>query len=209
MSAPVVSGTVALMLQANPSLTPNGVKAILQLHQAQFSRTFDPLTQGAGFLNAKGAVELARYLGSPATVPYPSSRRWSGRLIWGNQLLQGGRLSLDTNAWSTDLAWGSPTTAGGESVTWGVQCATAGCDAVSGPWRLADARAVNVVRDPRAAATIATPRGPVARSGARPTTGIPSCGAPPMKATRWYGERPTTMIRWCGARAAATHRANR
>ena len=30
MAAPVVSGTVALMLQANPALTPNGVKAILQ-----------------------------------------------------------------------------------------------------------------------------------------------------------------------------------
>ena len=30
MSAPVVTGTVALMLQANPSLTPNAVKAILQ-----------------------------------------------------------------------------------------------------------------------------------------------------------------------------------
>ena len=30
MAAPVVSGTVALMMQANPSLTPNMVKAILQ-----------------------------------------------------------------------------------------------------------------------------------------------------------------------------------
>ena len=30
MAAPVVSGTVALMLQANPKLTPNMVKAILQ-----------------------------------------------------------------------------------------------------------------------------------------------------------------------------------
>ena len=30
MAAPVVTGTVALMLQANPPLTPNLVKAILQ-----------------------------------------------------------------------------------------------------------------------------------------------------------------------------------
>ena len=38
MAAPVVSGTVALMLQANPTLTPNLVKAILQ-YTAQSYRT--------------------------------------------------------------------------------------------------------------------------------------------------------------------------
>jgi subtilisin family serine protease len=30
MSTPVVAGAVALMLQANPALTPNLVKAVLQ-----------------------------------------------------------------------------------------------------------------------------------------------------------------------------------
>ena len=38
MAAPVVTGTVALMLQANPALTPNAVKAILQYHGAELSR---------------------------------------------------------------------------------------------------------------------------------------------------------------------------
>ena len=71
MAAPVVSGTVALMLQANPSLTPNPVKAILQ-YTAQIYAGYDPLTQGAGFLNAKGAVELARYLRRAVDTPYPS-----------------------------------------------------------------------------------------------------------------------------------------
>ena len=38
MSAPVVAGTVALMLQANPSLTPNAVKADPSVHRAEQPR---------------------------------------------------------------------------------------------------------------------------------------------------------------------------
>ena len=59
MASPVVSGTIALMLQANPALTPNLVKAILQ-YTAEAKRRYDALTQGGGFLNARGAVELAQ-----------------------------------------------------------------------------------------------------------------------------------------------------
>ena len=60
MAAPVVSGTIALMLQANPSLTPNLIKAILQ-YTAQPYAGYKPLQQGAGFLNTLGAVRLARF----------------------------------------------------------------------------------------------------------------------------------------------------
>ena len=69
------------MLQANPALTPNAVKAILQ-YTAQVYSGHDSLTEGAGFLNAKGAVELAAYLAAPAATPYPSTSGWSGSLIW-------------------------------------------------------------------------------------------------------------------------------
>src|SRR5207249_5873477 len=67
MAAPVVAGTVALMLQANPSLTPNAVKSILQ-YTAEVYPSYDRLTQGAGFLNASGAVELAHFLAAPDTA---------------------------------------------------------------------------------------------------------------------------------------------
>ena len=147
MAAPVVTGTVALMLQANPSLTPNAVKAILQ-YTAQSSSDYDPLTQGAGFLYAKGAVQLARHLGSPSTVVYPSSRKWSRRVLWGNRVLQGGRLTRDANAWENDVMWGSAAAAGGESIEWGVQCATSDCSSISGPWRSGSVQAVNVVWGP-------------------------------------------------------------
>src|SRR6185503_5033098 len=60
MAAPVVSGTVALMLQANPKLTPNLIKAILQ-YTAQQYPGYNSLRQGAGFLNTLGAVRLAMF----------------------------------------------------------------------------------------------------------------------------------------------------
>jgi serine protease AprX len=119
MAAPVVAGTVALMLQANPALTPNQVKAVLQ-YTSQVHSRYDPLTQGAGFLNAKGAMTLARALTAPPDVLHSVSNSWSRRLIWGSRLLTGGRLTSDANAWSTDVAWGAATTPSGQNVNWGL-----------------------------------------------------------------------------------------
>ena len=128
MAAPVVTGTVALMLQANPALTPNQVKAILQ-YTSEAYPGYNPLTQGAGFLNAKGAVELARFFRASSKAPYPSSARWAARLMWGNYLVKGGRLTAGANAWSTDVTWGAPPTAAFRNIDWGVMCSTANCDA--------------------------------------------------------------------------------
>jgi serine protease AprX len=143
MAAPVVTGTVALMLQANPALTPNAVKAILQ-YTAERHFDYDPLTQGAGFLNALGAVQLAHYFLSPSSSPYPDTTGWAKRLIWGNQLVRGGRLTPGANAWSNDVVWGSSATPGGQSIEWGRKCSDATCT-WSMPWRLGLTAAVNVV----------------------------------------------------------------
>jgi serine protease AprX len=144
MSAPVVSGTVALMLQANPSLTPNAVKAILQ-YTAQVYPQYDPLTQGAGFLNAKGAVELAQYLANAPGAAYPASDGWSGTIIWGNSAQSGGRIVSTANAWRTDVLWGATSAPGGAGVTWGVNCATPACDSNGTPWALGSSTTQNVV----------------------------------------------------------------
>jgi len=94
MAAPVVTGTVALMLEANPALTPNAVKAILQ-YTAQVYPGYDPLTEGAGFLNTVGAVRLAKfYATAQPGQPLPSQAMWSKSIIWGNHQLKGGYLKL-------------------------------------------------------------------------------------------------------------------
>src|SRR6185295_2967780 len=98
MSAPVVSGTVALMLQANPNLTPNLIKAILQ-YTAQNRPGYSPLREGAGFLNTLGAVDLARFFatkGPGAKLSAPKT--WSRSIIWGNHLLKKGDINPTANA---------------------------------------------------------------------------------------------------------------
>lgn len=121
MAAPVVAGTVALMLQANPSLKPNLVKAILQ-YTAQ-TRHYDALTQGAGFLNAQGAVELARYFKNPqAGQDYPHSWMWSRQVIWGNHRIKGGVLKPAANAWASNIVWGTLADDDGENIVWGTLC---------------------------------------------------------------------------------------
>ena len=77
MAAPVVTGAIALMLQANAALTPNAVKAILE-YTAEVRDGYDHLTQGAGFLNARGAVELARAFSGTGLPPEPRAIRCAG-----------------------------------------------------------------------------------------------------------------------------------
>ena len=85
-AAPVVTGTVALMLEANPTLTPNAVKAILQVHGAGLSGVRPPYRRrrlpqrawrsGAGSLSwhpipsapVHGGVERGADVGKPAHI---------------------------------------------------------------------------------------------------------------------------------------------
>jgi hypothetical protein len=127
MAAPAVSGTVALMLQANPTLTPNLVKAILQYTAQQYN--YDPLTQGAGFLNAHGAVQLARFFSRAKPGDrYPTSSLWSKQIIWGNYLLQGGVITPDGNAWAENIVWGTAVGRDGENIVWGTVCGDRSCE---------------------------------------------------------------------------------
>ena len=125
MAAPVVAGTVALMLEANPSLTPNAVKAILQ-YTAEARPGDSVLASGAGFVNARGALRLARFfahpqdgLGAPSDTIAGQSITWARHLIWGNYRVTGGVPLPGSNAYATNVVWGETHTPDGSLVVWG------------------------------------------------------------------------------------------
>ena len=127
MAAPVVTGTVALMMQANPALTPNLVKAILQ-YTAEHKSRYDDLTQGAGFLNARGAVQLAKSFANGADSSVADPTAWNKHINWGNHRIGGGMLRPDANAWGANVIWGSSTTDEGNTIVWGTMCGDKACD---------------------------------------------------------------------------------
>jgi serine protease AprX len=125
MSAPVVAGAVALMLEANPDLTPNAVKAILE-YTAEGRPGVSFLAQGAGMLNVLGAVRMASFFGTPGPVPTPGDTiesewiEWSREIIWGNERVAGGVPLPGANAWALGVTWGAETTSKGLPIVWGV-----------------------------------------------------------------------------------------
>jgi serine protease AprX len=153
MAAPQVSGALALMFEANPSLTPNLAKAILQ-YTAQANGSYGPLQQGAGFLDVLGAVKLSRfYAANRVGSRMPIEKSWSQHIVWGNQLIEGGYLNPLANAWATNIVWGTAVTAAdnivwgtagsAENIVWGTLCADENCTNIV--WGTADATGANIV----------------------------------------------------------------
>ncbi|MFW3145930.1 MAG: S8 family serine peptidase [Thermoplasmatota archaeon] len=120
MSAPHVSGIVALMLQADPGLTPNQVKSILrdtaQQTYAASVPAQDPkynYRSGWGYVDAYGAVKRALDLVSyevqaPANVRLnsPFQVELTGHFTKTSYDIQGDTMELTL---STPIQWGPPT----------------------------------------------------------------------------------------------------
>lgn len=129
MASPIVAGTVALMLQANPKLTPNLAKAIIEYTAQNYG--YDSLTQGAGFLNTKGAVDLALFLAHPSWGQrYPSNSAWSKTILWGNRRVVGGVIKPAGTAWAVTTMWSAISDVSGNNIVWGTKCSNAACDSV-------------------------------------------------------------------------------
>jgi hypothetical protein len=118
------------MLQANPNLTPNLIKGILE-YTAISKPGVSALRQGAGFMNVSHAIAMASLAAQPVrtatAVPMPST--WSKHVLWGNHMLTGGVINPNANAWRLGVEWGWAKTnaADGDNIVWGTQCGDA-CD---------------------------------------------------------------------------------
>ena len=139
MAAPMVSGAAALLLQQNPAMTPDQVKARLMKTAykvlPQFSSYSDPatgitytsqydiFTVGAGYLDVQAALnstDMAPPLPGSAMSPtaaFDSSTNTvylvnGSSVVWGSSVMWGTSV-----VWGTSVIWGSNTS--GQSVLWG------------------------------------------------------------------------------------------
>ena len=133
MAAAVTSGVVAVMIDAHRQavtwtskpMTPNTVKAILQysaieLRDPATGNDYNALTQGAGEINADGAIDLAQLVDPSRPLgmtwinsqPWPYSvfsgqyEAWSQHLVWGNHLVWGSSLFYHERGWDASSSWG-------------------------------------------------------------------------------------------------------
>ena len=132
MAAPITAGVVALVLDANGGLTPNAVKAILEYTAIRLPNT-DLLTQGAGEINAGGAVALAGAIDTSArmnswwlqkgvqeyTIIGGTANPWSEIVIWDNKVLGGQFIYYKNIIWGTNIVWGTRVKVKGSNIIWG------------------------------------------------------------------------------------------
>ena len=132
MSAPIVAGVAALVLDANTDLTPNAVKGILEYTAIRLPGA-DYLTQGAGEVNAGGAITLASAIdtdsrmnswwldtGVPGYTTIDGvSNAWSEVIIWDNAVLGGPVLYYKSIIWGTNIVWGTRARVLSRNIIWG------------------------------------------------------------------------------------------
>jgi serine protease AprX len=139
MATPVVSGSVALLLDQNPGLTPDQVKARLMKTAYKtfptstvatdpttgqtFTSYYDLFTVGAGYLDVAAALasnDLAPAATasalSPSAVYHPLTGTVSivngSSVVWGTSVVWGSSV-----VWGNSVVWG--TNVAGSSVVWG------------------------------------------------------------------------------------------
>jgi serine protease AprX len=157
MATPVVSGAAALLLQANPALTPDQVKARLMKTAAKtyplystgvevnsgilFNNQADIFTMGAGYLDINAALNNADLVTVPAISPQAVLYNNQVYIVFAQNVIWGTPLNFATNVvwgtsnqWAFNIVWGttefSATSAAGLPLPWGASTADWGNAAV-------------------------------------------------------------------------------
>ena len=122
MAAPVVAGAAALMLQANPNLSPDTIKARLMLSADKWGG--DACTYGAGYLNLPAALRstvVARgHALSPSLYRDSLGNVYVNKngIIWGEGVIWGTGIDNLQVIWGNGVIWGENTLSG-SGVIWG------------------------------------------------------------------------------------------
>ena len=129
MAAPVVSGAVALMLQAQPTLTPDTIKARLMVSADKWGHAngqMDALTFGAGYLNIPAALTSTIVATGPALSPTLYQDAMGNlcidatRVIWGERVIWGTGISDLRVIWGTSsIVANTSNVLSGNRVIWG------------------------------------------------------------------------------------------
>jgi hypothetical protein len=139
MAAGVASGIVANVIDAkrrdDPGvvLTANTVKAVLQFTAIKVTDP-DPATpvgleQGAGSINALGAIELAEAVNPRALLKTPWLKKgvamtttiagtalsWGQHIVWGDHVVWGDTALWNLDAWANHIVWGDTL----DHIVWG------------------------------------------------------------------------------------------
>ena len=144
MSTPYVAGAAVLMIQKDPTLTPDAVKARMMktawkgypvsswgvdwLGNSYFSQ-YDVFTIGAGYLDVDAALNSTDVVNGGAASPVAVRNTVTGKvgLLNGTSITWGDSIIWDSSIiWSDSLVWGSNAVlpnsiVWGDSITWGDQ----------------------------------------------------------------------------------------
>ncbi|MCA1593293.1 MAG: S8 family serine peptidase [Acidobacteria bacterium] len=113
VAAPAVAGAAALVLQANPSLTPNLVKMAL-MYTAQQLPGYNMFEQGAGEVNVRGATDLAKRIRTDLSSTTPLG---APLLTTGPTLTPQSIIASQTVTWAQGINIGQTAATGTELIT--------------------------------------------------------------------------------------------
>ena len=111
VSAPIVSGGVALVLQDEPNLTPNQVKYRLMATAHQNWPGYNPASAGAGYLDVKAAVEADTVeSANQAAMPHLLLAKMALIALWsstnGGEIIDWGSVNWNSVNWNS-VDWNS------------------------------------------------------------------------------------------------------